>query len=119
MVGTIMRVSKFMLDMRKRDLLLLGFVGMYGLLLASLLGFLPVPPLVKAASDHATIITQNKSLLQYGRLQLYLLRRICENGATTESQRSSCDREPIQDAIIGDSLDADDPLTSLFLEHNE
>lgn len=105
-VGTVMRVVKFITDMRKRDLLLVGFILMFVMLIGSLTGAIP-SPLLTAVAQHIIIMQDNtdikrteQQLVRLGQLQLYLAQQNCLHSSKTPSELASCNRDDIQQAII-------------------
>lgn len=115
-IGTGMKITTFIMEMRKRDLLLVGFIGLFFLLIGALTGQIP-SPLLTATAQHAQMFEEhsnqanlNRELVNIARLQLYLGRETCLHGAKTESEKSRCDRKDIRDAIISDILNTNPEL---------
>ncbi|MDB5344258.1 MAG: hypothetical protein JWP89_2635 [Schlesneria sp.] len=86
-----MKVTRFITAMKKADLLLMGFIVMLVLSFGVLTGYVPSPVVI--------MVVQQKELLDLSKLQLYLARETCKNGAKTETALSRCDRQAITDAI--------------------
>ncbi len=108
------KAAKFITEMRKRDLLLLGFIGLFLLFIGATTGYIKFP-LVEAMQQHEVIMQNEKDikdsmteLVKISRLSLYLAREACLHGAKTESEISRCDRQTVRDAILGTKLPTDD-----------
>lgn len=108
-----MKVARFLTDMKKRDLLLLGFVGIFFLFMGTVTGVIP-SPLLQALAQHEQILKdhserkgEDKKIVEIAKLQLYLARESCLHGAKTESERGRCDRQSIRDAILDDIIPLD------------
>ena len=104
-IGTGMKVIRFITSLRNRELVLLGFIISLALLIGSLTGLIQ-SPLLTAVKQHETILETNKQLVELTRLQLYLARESCMRGAETVVEEARCDRQDIRSAIIGDTLSA-------------
>lgn len=107
-VGPAIRASKFLIEMKKRDLLLLGFIILFFLSIGVLTGYVPSPVLTVMA-QHEAMMKQNTTLVEIAKLQLYLARENCLHTARTETERSRCDRQSIRAAILDDVLPTDSP----------
>lgn len=110
LVNNLIRLGNFVTQMRKRDLLLIGFVILFIMLMGVITGQIPSPFLV-AMAQHAELLQNDKvrketeeKILSIMQLQLYLQRETCMHGAKTESEKGRCDRQTIRDAILGDIL---------------
>ncbi len=120
-VGTAMRVAKFLTDMKKRDLLLLGFISMFVLFIGVAVGWIPSPFLVAMAQHEMIIKNQasqeevNTQLVELFRLELYLSRESCMHTAKTDPEKTRCDRQSIRDAILGDMLPNDSATSNASL----
>lgn len=97
---------RLLTDMRKRDLLLVGFVGLSVLSFGVLTGYIPSPVLTVLAKQEE-LEEQNAALIELTKLHLYLARETCLHTADTEIESARCDRQSIRDAILGDILPAE------------
>jgi hypothetical protein len=100
MIGTAMKITRFLTGMKRNDLLLVGFIVLLVLSFGVLTGYVP-SPVVQMVSQQSAILQGQEEQIGLSKLQLYLARESCKNGAKTESAMSRCDRQEIRDAISG------------------
>lgn len=104
-LGTWTKLVRFLLELRKRDLLLLGFIGLLGIAFGALTGYIPSPITTIERQSTETLETLKgpdaplTQLIELNKLQLYLARENCLHGAQSESEKSRCDRQSIREAI--------------------
>jgi hypothetical protein len=99
-VGTAMKVTRFITGMKRNDLVLMGFIVLLVLSFGVLTGYVP-SPVVQMVSQQTEILHGQEEQIDLSKLQLYLARESCKNGAKTESAMARCDRQEIRDAISG------------------
>lgn len=106
-INAVIKLGEFIERLKKRDLLLFGFIGMFFFVLAMLTGIVKSPQITQAIAQHEMIMSSidkwtsvDQRLVGLQQLQLYLARENCMHTAKTESEKSRCDRQDIRDAII-------------------
>lgn len=107
-IGTSMRVTRFITGMKANDRLLMGFIVLLTLSFGVLTGYIP-SPVVTMVAQQTAILEGQAEQRKFSKLQLYLARESCINGAKTEIAQARCDRQEIRDAISGS---ADGPFAT-------
>ncbi len=116
LINSIVKLGHLIVEMRKRDMLLIAFVFSGIGLIGVLSGHIKVPAMEAAMLQHATIMEKQvtidsalHTLIDIERLGLYLNRETCLHGADTEIEKARCDRADIREAITEGIFSTIDP----------